>query len=128
MNAGAWTFVFLLGVFMSNDFFLFFVFLGFALNFFSSTQQRFKHPKFCISACNTNEILMYLRRNSKTRAEVSFDEPLNIDWDGNELLLSDVLGTENDSTYKFVEEEIEKNPRARSARLRVAIRNEEIIP
>jgi RNA polymerase sporulation-specific sigma factor len=61
------------------------------------------------SRCIENEILMYLRRNSKTRAEVSFDEPLNIDWDGNELLLSDVLGTENDSTYKFVEEEIEKN-------------------
>ncbi len=61
------------------------------------------------SRCIENEILMYLRRNSKIRAEVSFDEPLNIDWDGNELLLSDVLGTENDSTYKYVEEEIEKN-------------------
>jgi RNA polymerase sporulation-specific sigma factor len=61
------------------------------------------------SRCIENEILMYLRRNNKTRAEVSFDEPLNIDWDGNELLLSDVLGTENDSTYKYVEEEIDKN-------------------
>jgi RNA polymerase sporulation-specific sigma factor len=61
------------------------------------------------SRCIENEILMYLRRNNKTRAEVSFDEPLNIDWDGNELLLSDVLGTENDSTYKHVEEEIDKN-------------------
>ena len=61
------------------------------------------------SRCIENEILMYLRRNNKTRAEVSFDEPLNIDWDGNELLLSDVLGSENDSTYKYVEEEIDKN-------------------
>ena len=52
---------------------------------------------------------MYLRRNSKTRAEVSFDEPLNIDWDGNELLLSDVLGTENDIIYKSVEEEVDKS-------------------
>ncbi len=61
------------------------------------------------SRCIENEILMYLRRNNKTRSEVSFDEPLNIDWDGNELLLSDVLGSENDSTYKYVEEEIDKN-------------------
>jgi RNA polymerase sporulation-specific sigma factor len=60
------------------------------------------------SRCIENEILMYLRRNNKNRAEVSFDEPLNIDWDGNELLLSDVLGTDNDSTYKYVEEEIDK--------------------
>jgi RNA polymerase sporulation-specific sigma factor len=60
------------------------------------------------SRCIENEILMYLRRNSKTRAEVSFDEPLNIDWDGNELLLSDVLGTENDIIYKSVEEEVDK--------------------
>lgn len=60
------------------------------------------------SRCIENEILMYLRRNSKVRAEVSFDEPLNIDWDGNELLLSDVLGTENDVIYKSMEEEIDK--------------------
>ena len=45
------------------------------------------------SRCIENEILMHLRRNNKNRSEVSFDEPLNIDWDGNELLLSDVLGT-----------------------------------
>jgi RNA polymerase sporulation-specific sigma factor len=61
------------------------------------------------SRCIENEILMYLRRNSKVRAEVSFDEPLNIDWDGNELLLSDVLGTDNDIIYKSVEEEVDKN-------------------
>ncbi len=61
------------------------------------------------SRCIENEILMYLRRNSRTRTEISFDEPLNVDWDGNELLLSDVLGTECDVTYKFVEEEVDKN-------------------
>ncbi len=60
------------------------------------------------SRCIENEILMHLRRNNKTRSEVSFDEPLNIDWDGNELLLSDVLGTENDVIYKSIEEEVEK--------------------
>ena len=51
---------------------------------------------------------MYLRRNNKTRSEISFDEPLNIDWDGNELLLSDILGTDSDITYKSIEEELEK--------------------
>lgn len=60
------------------------------------------------SRCIENEILMYLRRNNKTRSEVSFDEPLNIDWDGNELLLSDVLGTENDVIYKYMEEEVDR--------------------
>ncbi|NLV15800.1 MAG: RNA polymerase sporulation sigma factor SigE [Syntrophomonadaceae bacterium] len=60
------------------------------------------------SRCIENEILMYLRRNQKTKIEVSLDEPLNIDWDGNELLLSDVLGTEVDMIYKQVEEEVEK--------------------
>lgn len=59
------------------------------------------------SRCIENEILMYLRRNSKTRAEVSFDEPLNTDWDGNELLLSDVLGTESD-ILKYIEEEVDR--------------------
>lgn len=60
------------------------------------------------SRCIENEILMYLRRNNKTRSEVSFDEPLNIDWDGNELLLSDVLGTENDIIYRYLEEEVDR--------------------
>ena len=60
------------------------------------------------SRCIENEILMHLRRNNKTRTEVSFDEPLNIDWDGNELLLSDVMGTENDIIYKSLEEEVDK--------------------
>ncbi len=60
------------------------------------------------SRCIENEILMYLRRNSKTRLEVSIDEPLNVDWDGNELLLSDVLGTDEDTIYKDLEQEAER--------------------
>ncbi|HJC47864.1 MAG TPA: sigma-70 family RNA polymerase sigma factor, partial [Candidatus Lachnoclostridium pullistercoris] len=59
------------------------------------------------SRCIENEILMYLRRNSKTRLEVSIDEPLNVDWDGNELLLSDILGTDEDVIYKDLEDETE---------------------
>ena len=59
------------------------------------------------SRCIENEILMYLRRNSKTKLEVSFDEPLNMDWDGNELLLSDILGTEEDIIYKDIENEVQ---------------------
>jgi len=61
------------------------------------------------SRCIENEILMYLRRNNKTRLEVSIDEPLNVDWDGNELLLSDILGTDEDVIYHDIEEEVEKN-------------------
>ncbi len=61
------------------------------------------------SRCIENEILMYLRRNQKNRSEVSLDEPLNVDWDGNELLLSDVLGTEGDMIYKTIESEVEKS-------------------
>lgn len=61
------------------------------------------------SRCIENEILMYLRRNLKNRAEVSLDEPLNIDWDGNELLLSDILGTEGDMIFKVIEGEVEKS-------------------
>ncbi|MBB6630579.1 RNA polymerase sporulation sigma factor SigE [Clostridium algidicarnis] len=60
------------------------------------------------SRCIENEILMYLRRNSKIKAEISFYEPLNIDWDGNELLLSDILGTENDMVYNIIEDEVDK--------------------
>lgn len=60
------------------------------------------------SRCIENEILMYLRRNNKTKMEVSIDEPLNVDWDGNELLLSDILGTEEDIIYKDIENEIER--------------------
>ena len=60
------------------------------------------------SRCIENEILMYLRRNSKTKLEVSIDEPLNVDWDGNELLLSDILGTDEDVIYKDIENEVER--------------------
>jgi RNA polymerase sporulation-specific sigma factor len=61
------------------------------------------------SKCIENEILMYLRRNSRLRAEVSFDEPLNIDWDGNELLLSDILGTEADLTTRSLERQVDRS-------------------
>ena len=60
------------------------------------------------SRCIENEILMYLRRNSKTKLEVSIDEPLNVDWDGNELLLSDILGTDEDVVGKDMETDVER--------------------
>lgn len=60
------------------------------------------------SRCIENEILMYLRRNNKIRYEVSIDEPLNVDWDGNELLLSDILGTDENVISKDMEEEVDK--------------------
>jgi len=60
------------------------------------------------SKCIENEILMYLRRNNKLKVEISFDEPLNVDWDGNELLLSDVLGTENDLVIRNLEDEVDR--------------------
>lgn len=59
------------------------------------------------SRCIENEILMYLRRNNRVKLEVSFDEPLNTDWDGNELLLSDILGKDEDVIYKDLETEVE---------------------
>lgn len=60
------------------------------------------------SRCIENEILMYLRKNSRKKAEISFDEPLNIDWDGNELLLSDVLGTDVDLITQDLEKKVDK--------------------
>lgn len=60
------------------------------------------------SRCIENEILMYLRKNSKTRGDVSIDEPLNVDWEGNELLLSDILGTDNDIICKDIENEVDR--------------------
>lgn len=60
------------------------------------------------SRCIENEILMYLRRTSKTKMEVSINEPLNVDWDGNELLLSDILGTEEDTISRDIENEVER--------------------
>ena len=70
-------------------------------------EKRIKLATYA-SRCIENEILMCLRRNSKLKSEVSFDEPLNIDWDGNELLLSDVLGTDGDIIYRELEEEVDK--------------------
>jgi RNA polymerase sporulation-specific sigma factor len=61
------------------------------------------------SRCIENEILMYLRRTNKTKLEVSIDEPLNVDWDGNELLLSDILGTDEDVIYKDIEDEADRS-------------------
>ena len=60
------------------------------------------------SRCIENEILMYLRKNNNHRVEISIDEPLNVDWDGNELLLGDVLGTDNDLIYQSIESEVDK--------------------
>ena len=61
------------------------------------------------SRCIENEILMYLRKNTNVKTEISIEEPLNVDWDGNELLLSDILGTESDTVNKNIEYEIEKS-------------------
>ena len=77
-----------------------------AINTFNPT-KKIKLATYA-SRCIENEILMYLRRNNKTKLEVSIDEPLNVDWDGNELLLSDVLGTEEDTIYKDLENEAER--------------------
>jgi len=60
------------------------------------------------SRCIENEILMYLRRNTRTKSEISIDEPLNVDWEGNELLLSDILGTDVDIIYRDIEDEVDK--------------------
>ncbi|MDR0405598.1 MAG: RNA polymerase sporulation sigma factor SigE [Clostridiales bacterium] len=60
------------------------------------------------SRCIENEILMYIRKNNPSRNDISIDEPLNTDWDGNELLLSDILGTENDVVHRNIEEEVDK--------------------
>lgn len=76
-----------------------------AINTFNPT-KKIKLATYA-SRCIENEILMYLRRNNKTKLEVSIDEPLNVDWDGNELLLSDILGTEEDTIYKDLENEAE---------------------
>ena len=61
------------------------------------------------SRCIENEILMYLRKFQNVKNEVSIDEPLNVDWDGNELLLSDILGTENDTVNRVIEQDVERS-------------------
>lgn len=77
-----------------------------AVNTFK-TEKKIKLATYA-SRCIENEILMYLRRTSRTKGEVSFDEPLNVDWDGNELLLSDILGTETDEVYGHLEEDVNR--------------------
>lgn len=76
-----------------------------AINTFK-TDKNIKLATYA-SRCIENEILMYLRKNQNTKTEISIDEPLNVDWDGNELLLSDVLGTDNDVTYQSIEKEVD---------------------
>ena len=78
------------------------------------------------SRCIENEILMFLRRSSRQKLEVSLDEPLNTDWDGNELLLSDILGTEGDMVYRSIEETVERQMLA-SALSRLSMREKEIM-
>ena len=77
-----------------------------AINTFNPT-KNIKLATYA-SRCIENEILMYLRRNNKTKLEVSIDEPLNVDWDGNELLFSGSLGTEEDTIYRDLENEAER--------------------
>ena len=77
-----------------------------AVNTFDASKQ-IKLATYA-SRCIENEILMHLRRTSRLKLEVSFDEPLNVDWDGNELLLSDILGTENDIVSRDLEEEVDR--------------------
>lgn len=78
------------------------------------------------SRCIENEILMYLRKNASQKAEVSFDEPLNTDWDGNELLLSDILGTDEDVVMKPIEDDVDRTLLA-NAIARLSEREREII-
>lgn len=77
-----------------------------AINTFK-TDKNIKLATYA-SRCIENEILMHLRKNSRTRIEISIDEPLNVDWDGNELLLSDILGTDENEISKDIEDEIDK--------------------
>lgn len=77
-----------------------------AVNTFDPT-KKIKLATYA-SRCIENEILMYLRRSCRLKLEVSLDEPLNVDWDGNELLLSDILGTDGDLVYRGIEDEVDK--------------------
>ena len=78
-----------------------------AINTFR-TDKKIKLATYA-SRCIENEILMYLRRNTRTKSEISIDEPLNIDWEGNELLLSDILGTEVDIISRDLEDEVDRD-------------------
>ncbi len=78
-----------------------------AINTFN-TDKNIKLATYA-SRCIENEILMYIRKNSRSKNDISLDEPLNVDWDGNELLLSDILGTDDNEVHKGIEAEEEKN-------------------
>ena len=95
-----------------------------AINTFKSEKQ-IKLATYA-SRCIENEILMFLRRTSRQKLEVSLDEPLNTDWDGNELLLSDILGTEGDMVYRSIEETVERQMLAR-ALSKLSAREKEIM-
>ncbi|MBE5785008.1 MAG: RNA polymerase sporulation sigma factor SigE [Clostridiales bacterium] len=77
-----------------------------AVNTFD-TEKKIKLATYA-SRCIENEILMYLRRSCRLKLEVSLDEPLNVDWDGNELLLSDILGTDSDLVSRDIEDEVDR--------------------
>ena len=95
-----------------------------AVNTFDPT-KKIKLATYA-SRCIENEILMFLRRTSRQKLEVSLDEPLNTDWDGNELLLSDVLGTDGDMVYRSIEETVERQMLA-TALSRLSLREKEIM-
>lgn len=95
-----------------------------AINTFN-TSKNIKLATYA-SRCIENEILMYLRRNNRIKNEISIDEPLNTDWDGNELLLSDILGTENDVIHKNIESEVDKEL-LNCAMKKLSIREKEIM-
>ena len=88
-------------------------------------QKRIKLATYA-SRCIENEILMFLRRTSRQKLEVSLDEPLNTDWDGNELLLSNILGTEGDMVYRSIEETVERQMLS-TALSRLSLREKEIM-
>lgn len=95
-----------------------------AVNTFSP-EKKIKLATYA-SRCIENEILMFLRRTSRQKLEVSLDEPLNTDWDGNELLLSDILGTDGDLVYRSIEETVERQMLAR-ALSKLSVREKEIM-
>ena len=95
-----------------------------AVNTFDPT-KKIKLATYA-SRCIENEILMFLRRTSRQKLEVSLDEPLNTDWDGNELLLSDILGTEGDLVYRSIEETVERQMLS-AALSRLSMREKEIM-
>ena len=95
-----------------------------AVNTFDAS-KRIKLATYA-SRCIENEILMHLRRTSRLKLEVSFDEPLNVDWDGNELLLSDILGTENDIISRDMEDEVDREL-LRAALIRLTPREKTIV-